>query len=68
MLARNAYTHGRSHTSRRLSLLLCCVGGHGTLPGRALSTRDASVTALSFRVHLWHPSVAQKEQRLLGVP
>jgi hypothetical protein len=63
-----AYTHCRSHTSRRLSLLLCCVGGHGTLPGLAPSPRDASATALPFRVHLWHPRVAQKEQRLLGVP
>jgi hypothetical protein len=36
--------------------------------GLAPSTRDASTTALPFRVHLWHPRVAQKEQRLLGVP
>jgi hypothetical protein len=36
--------------------------------GLAPSARDASATDLSFMANVWHPSVAKKEQRLLGVP
>jgi hypothetical protein len=67
MLTRHAYTHCRSHTSKRLSLLPRLLDGHGTLPGLAPSPRDASATALPFMAHIWHPRVARKEQRLLGV-
>jgi len=49
----------RQHLMPRTTTVLHCA-----IAGLVNSTS----LALPFRTHLWHPGVAQKEKRLLGVP